>query len=94
MSFIGKIEPDRKRYLEKALADWVACANVGDFARAIISPVWTSRAVYGSPIQAGKLLFLERLLLGGDIAIVHSFKRKLIIIPEETLTALLAALDE
>jgi len=33
------------------------------------------------------LAFLERLLAGGDVAVVQSFGRKLVILPEENLMA-------
>ena len=63
-------------------------------ARAIFAPVSASRAFYGSPVSAGKLFFLERLLGGADVAIVQSFNRKIVVMPEESFNAIMEASDD
>ena len=73
------------------LSGWLEFANTGDVARVILAPIATARAIYGSPITAGGLVFLERLLNGGDIAVVQSFNRKLVVMPEESFLAIMEA---
>ncbi|GJL93400.1 hypothetical protein [Hyphococcus sp.] len=94
MSYISKIEPERKRLADRVLTDWAFFSEIGDFARAIFAPTFTSRAIYGSPITAGCLFFLERLLLGADVVVVQSFKRKIVVLPEESFVAIMEARND
>jgi len=91
VSYISKIEPERKSKTDKVLDDWARHAGVGDFSRAIFAPSYSSRAIYGSPITAGGLFFLERLLHGADVVVVQSFERKIVVLPEESFVTVMEA---
>ena len=77
----------RKVGTSKTIRDWSRHARPGDVLNAIFAPIEQTRAHYGSPLAFEDLAFLERLLAGGDVAVVQSFGRKLVILPEENLMA-------
>lgn len=89
MSYISKIEPECKSKADRVIHDWALHAGVGDIARSIFAPSHTSRAFYGGPISDDHIYFLEALLSGADVAIVQSFKHKIVVLPEVSFTAIM-----
>lgn len=87
MSCSGMVEPASASSGDRitTIYDWIDVAQSGDFARAKYGPHHCEQAFYGQPIPPGKLFFLERLLSRGDAAIVQSFRRKLFLLPDETV---------
>ena len=83
-------KPDTRRAIN-IVSDWLDHAQSGDYAQLMFGPEDMSRCAYGQPIPAGKLFFFERLLAGGDLAIVQSFRRPLVILPFENFAALVEA---
>lgn len=77
----------------KQLFAWTRNAQAGDFARIIFAPVQALRAHYGQPLNAGRVFFLERLLGGADVAVIQSFKRKLVVMDASMLAAIMEARD-
>jgi hypothetical protein len=62
---------------------WLDWASEGDVIRFIFKPL----SIYGltqGGLPAGRVAMLERILDDGEMAIVQSFKRRLVVMPEET----------
>lgn len=77
----------------KTLDDWDQHAQPGDLAQAkLFFTDPTAHVAYGSPIQPGKLFWLERRIISkADFALVRSFNRTLVLLDKRHWQAIVEA---